>query len=161
MWYCYIVWITIWYLFDILWYNLVAMVEGQGHDFFFSGDVALRAVSAMAAAVVFDAVARQATDNIPSVLAQACTAGGMRETHEDVACFVLEQSTPFTYFSLSFYFFCMHQFEGEVHANWTVLIWPVLGRLWVKGLVLGKAALQARPPSRHQLHNLIFTSKNT
>eukprot|EP00435_Cladocopium_sp_Y103_P057195 s56_g19.t1 len=36
-----------------------------------AGDVALRAVSAMAAAVVFDAVARQATDNIPSVLAQA------------------------------------------------------------------------------------------
>jgi hypothetical protein len=62
------------------------MVEGQGHAFF-SGDVALRAVSAMAAAVVFDAVARQATDNIPSVLAQASTAGGMRETHEDVACF--------------------------------------------------------------------------
>ena len=91
------------------------MVEGQGHAFF-SGDVALRAVSAMAAAVVFDAVARQGTDNIPSVLAQASTAGGMRETHEDVACFVLDQCL-FSYFSLSFYFFCMHQFEGEVHAN--------------------------------------------
>ena len=35
------------------------------------GDVSLRAVSAMAAAVVFDAVARQSTENVPSVLAQA------------------------------------------------------------------------------------------
>ena len=58
------------------------MVEEQGH--FLSGDVALRAVSAMAAAVVFDAVARQTTDNIPSVLAQASTAGGIRESQETV-----------------------------------------------------------------------------
>lgn len=62
------------------------------------GDVSLRAVSAMAAAVVFDAVARQSTENVPSVLAQAnpgvCSREELSRTVEHVNTYNMMEQFP-------------------------------------------------------------------
>ena len=62
--------------------NLVAGCGLKMRDPQSSGDAGPRAVAAMAAAVVFDAVARQATDNVTSVLSQAPGGDGREESRQ-------------------------------------------------------------------------------
>lgn len=88
----------------------------------------------MAAAVAFDAVARQLTEDVPSVLAQAW----------------MERFWQFYFTSISSSHFAILMFSLCDTGSTTEPSGNEIRR-WVKGLVWGKDALQAKPPSRRLL----------